>query len=125
MNRPLLAPPRPVVGPSPPMDPHQCVPQDIMPEGVPSGGSVPPEFCPSVPHRFHLGEDALNATSGDNAPPKKARVDCSDYDEATSVYSVPEDMDANEDAEVGSFTTVTYHKSRPSGIPILFKPVAP
>ncbi|KAH9364201.1 hypothetical protein HPB48_016459 [Haemaphysalis longicornis] len=125
MNRPLLAPPRLVLGPSPPMDPHQCVPQDIMPEGVPSDGSVPPEFRPSVPDHFHQGEDALNATNGDSAPPKKARVDCSDYDEATSVYSVPEDMDANEDAEGGSFTTVTYHKSRPSGIPILFKPVAP
>lgn len=41
------------------------------------------------------------------------------------MYSVQEDMGTNEDAEDGSFTTVTYNKSRPSGIAILFQPVAP
>lgn len=123
MNRPLLAPPRLIVGLSPPMDHQQRVPQDIMTEGVPSDGSLPPEICQPISDPSHQGEHALDETSGDSAPPKKARVDCPDYDEATSVYSVPEDMDANEDAEGGSFTTVTYHKSRPSGIPILFKPI--
>lgn len=52
-------------------------PQDIMPEGIPSHGSVPPEVRQSASDHLRQGEDALNATSGDSAPPEEARVDCS------------------------------------------------
>lgn len=48
-----------------------------MPEGITSDGSVPPEVRQSASDHLCQDEDALNATSGDGAPPEEARVDCS------------------------------------------------